>query len=160
VVTSYAYDAADRLSSLGQDLAGTTRDVTFGFSYNKASEITSRTNSNTAYAPTQASAQVSYGVNGLNQLTTVNATAMTYNTLGDLTGDGAKTYGYDALNRMTSVTGATLAYDAAGRMSQLTSGGVTTKYLYDGGEMIGEYSSAGALLRRYVHGPDDDEPLV
>jgi hypothetical protein len=31
---------------------------------------------------------------------------------------------------------------------------------YDGAEMIGEYSGTNALLRRYVHGPGDDQPLV
>ena len=160
VTSTYTYDPAGRLASLTNDLAGTAADATFGFSYNKAGQITSRTNSNAAYAPTQASAQVSYGVNGLNQLTTANTTALTYDGRGNLAGDGAKTYGYDVLNRMTSVTGAVVYHDANGRMKQLTSGGVATKYLYDGAAMISEQASVSVVLRRYVHGPAADEPLV
>jgi RHS repeat-associated protein len=32
--------------------------------------------------------------------------------------------------------------------------------LYDGNELIAEYAPSGAILRRYVHGPGDDEPVV
>jgi RHS repeat-associated protein len=36
----------------------------------------------------------------------------------------------------------------------------TTRFAYDGLDLIGEYSSTNSLLRRYVHGPGMDEPLV
>jgi RHS repeat-associated protein len=39
-------------------------------------------------------------------------------------------------------------------------GTTTTRFLYDGAEMIAEYDGSNALLRRYVHGPGADEPLV
>jgi RHS repeat-associated protein len=39
-------------------------------------------------------------------------------------------------------------------------GGSVTRFLYDGADMIAEYNAANALLRRYVHGPGADEPLV
>ncbi|MFZ4604273.1 MAG: RHS repeat-associated core domain-containing protein, partial [Caulobacterales bacterium] len=35
-----------------------------------------------------------------------------------------------------------------------------SSYLYDGVNLIGEYDTTGALVRRYVHGPGTDEPLV
>jgi RHS repeat-associated protein len=38
--------------------------------------------------------------------------------------------------------------------------GVTTRFLYDGVDAIAEYNASGALLRRYVHGPGVDEPIV
>ena len=38
--------------------------------------------------------------------------------------------------------------------------GATTSLAYDGTDLIAEYNSAGTLLRRYVHGPGVDEPLV
>ena len=38
--------------------------------------------------------------------------------------------------------------------------GSTTQFLYDGDELIGEYNGSGALLRRYVHGPLTDDPLI
>jgi RHS repeat-associated protein len=37
---------------------------------------------------------------------------------------------------------------------------VTTKFVYDGTDLIAEYDGGGNLLRRYVHGPGTDEPLV
>ncbi len=42
----------------------------------------------------------------------------------------------------------------------MVSAGVTTRFLYDGADMIAEYDASNALLRRYVHGPGMDEPLV
>ena len=40
-------------------------------------------------------------------------------------------------------------------------GGGATQLLYDGDALVGEYDAvSGALLRRYVHGPGVDEPLV
>lgn len=74
------------------------------------------------------------------------------------------TYGYDTDNRLKSASktglAATLAYDAVGRMRQTTLGGAVTNLLYDGTDLVAEYNSAGALLRRYVHGPGIDEPLA
>ena len=37
---------------------------------------------------------------------------------------------------------------------------MSTSYLYDGLQLIGEYSSTGALVRRYIPGASLDEPLV
>gem|GEM_PF-6417489 len=48
-MTTYAYDPVSRLSSLTQDLSGTTYDVTTTFAYNPASQITSQTRSNDQY---------------------------------------------------------------------------------------------------------------
>ena len=38
--------------------------------------------------------------------------------------------------------------------------GVTTQFLYDGDRLLAEYNGSGTLLRRYVHGPGIDEPIV
>jgi RHS repeat-associated protein len=60
---------------------------------------------------------------------------------------------------VTSSGGTSLSYDPLGRLYQ-TSASVTTKLQYDGADLIAEYNAADALLRRYVHGPGADEPLV
>lgn len=52
-----------------------------------------------------------------------------------------------------------LSYDQASRLYAVA-GSAATRFLYDGGDIIGEYNGAGTLLRRYVHGPGIDEPLV
>ncbi|MDP3391860.1 MAG: RHS repeat-associated core domain-containing protein [Methylococcaceae bacterium] len=53
-----------------------------------------------------------------------------------------------------------LIYDGDGRLTQTTLAGVNTYLIYDGNDLVAEYDNNGALLRRYVHGPGVDEPLV
>ena len=36
----------------------------------------------------------------------------------------------------------------------------TTRFAYDGVDLIAEYNGSNAMLKRYVHGPGDDEPVV
>ena len=104
-----------------------------------------------------------YVANGLNQLTAAGALALTYDARGNLTASGTSLYTYTSENFLKSGPGgATLSYDPFGRLYQTSMGTApsTTRFLYDGVDMIGEYNSANALLRRYVHGPGDDQPLV
>ena len=44
------------------------------------------------------------------------------------------------------------------RASSAASG--TRTYLYDGTDIVAEYDGAGAVVRRYVHGPGIDEPIL
>jgi len=53
-----------------------------------------------------------------------------------------------------------LSYDPLGRLRQTNAAGVVTDFLYDGDRLSTEYNSSGTLLRRYVHGPGIDEPIV
>ncbi|MCF8883940.1 RHS repeat-associated core domain-containing protein, partial [Erythrobacter sp. SN021] len=53
-----------------------------------------------------------------------------------------------------------LSYDPLGRLYRYTAPQVDTRFAYDGIDMIGEYNASGTLLRRYVHGPGIDNPLV
>jgi len=46
------------------------------------------------------------------------------------------------------------------RLVQVSAGTATTHLLYDGDALVAEYNGAGTQLRRYVHGPGVDEPLV
>lgn len=169
---SYAYDAVNRLAGLKIDPTGTTNDLIIGavggagtaIAYNPASQITSLTKSNDAYAWTDHyNFDRNYTTNGLNQYTASGSTSLGYDGRGNLTSSGGTTYTYNGLNQLTSVSGgnsATLTYDPADRLYQLVSGSVTTRYLYDGVNMIGEYNGSNALLRRFVPGPGTDEPIV
>jgi RHS repeat-associated protein len=165
--TSYGYDSVQRLSSLGQQFAGGSGNVTQTFGYNPASEITSETRDNDAYAWT---GQVNipgraYVPNALSQYATIGGTSQTYDANGNLTSDGSNTYVYDAENRMTSATvgGVTtsLRYDPLGRLYEVN-GGATgiTRFLYDGDDLVAEYNSSGTLLRRYMWGDETDEPIL
>lgn len=165
--TSFGFDAVSRLSTLTQNLAGTTYDGTATFTPIPSSQIGTRTQTNDAtYSWTTAVSPLSMIHNGLNQLTQLGSTGVTHDTLGNLaTGESTFTYGYDIENRLRSaVAGGTtisLAYDPLGVLSQVTtSAGATTNFLYDGLDLVAEYSSAGTVVRRYVHGGGIDEPLV
>ncbi len=176
----YAYDTAGRLSSetntIGTSRAlsfqydaasnrtATANDQTFGFGYTPASQISSRSASNDNYNWIGATiTNRAYARNGLNQYTNVGGTNFAYDARGNLTSDGARTFVYDLENRLLSVSGSaslTLAYDPLGRLRQTTAASVSTDFLYDGDRLSAEYNAAGAVLRRTVHGPGVDEPLV
>jgi len=166
--TTYSYDPISRLESLSHDLASSgTSDVTINLIYNPASQITTRSISNTTYEyPIVSAPTLTYTPNGLNQYTQVSSgVPITYgwDAKGNLTSDGASTFTYDPENRLASATGAksaTLNYDPLGRLFQVVSGSVTTRFLYDGNQLIAEYNSSGTLLRRYVHGAGLNEPIV
>jgi RHS repeat-associated protein len=52
------------------------------------------------------------------------------------------------------------ARDPLGRLYQTAQGAVTTRFAYDGVDLIAEYNASNALLRRYVHGPGIDNPIA
>jgi uncharacterized protein RhaS with RHS repeats len=145
--TYYGYDPINRPSVLIQDITGTADDVTFGFGYNSASQITTRSTSNDSYVWTgDVNVNRNYAVNGLNQYTSAGPATFTYDANGNLTSDGSSTYLYDVENRLVSAGGgssANLRYDPLGRLYE-TSGGAAgiTWFLYDGDALIAEYSAA------------------
>jgi RHS repeat-associated protein len=48
-----------------------------------------------------------------------------------------------------------------GRLYEVAGNTGTTRFLYDGDALVAEYEgTSGQLLRRYVHGPGVDEPLI
>jgi RHS repeat-associated protein len=162
--TSYGFDYADRLTSLSHDLAGTATDLSQTVGYNAGGQVNSLTGTNATYSPSGfVNVSSTYGVNGRNQLTTVGSASLSYDAKGNLTSDSATTYGYDVYNNLTSTSSSagstTISYDLAGRLAK-TVGSATTQFQYDGQAMIAEYNSSGSLLRRYVHGPAADEPIV
>ncbi|WP_161966022.1 RHS repeat domain-containing protein [Steroidobacter cummioxidans] len=161
--TAYDYDLAWRLSSLSQDLASASQDLSLGFSYNSASQVAGRTVSNEAYSYFSMTQSKSYSRDGRNRYTTVGGINYVYDGRGNLKSDGARTFNYDLENHLLSVTGSekpvSLTYDPNGRLLTSTSGGLTTRYLYDGDKLVAEYNGA-TLVRRYVHGAGVDEPLV
>jgi hypothetical protein len=80
--------------------------------YNPASQLTGITRSNDAYAWTgHYNVNRTYGTNGLNQLTTAGALALTYDGRGNLNKSGTDNYGYTSENRMGDAPNATLLYD-------------------------------------------------
>lgn len=163
--TSYAYDPVSRLGTETQTFASGTKNTISTFGYNPANQITSQSRTNDAYAFAGYTATSnSYAVNALNQYTAVGVGSLGYDSNGNLVATGGTSFNYDVENRLISAVGtrnASLVYDPNGRLFQ-TSGGSfgTIQFLYDGDALIGEYDGAGNLLRRYVHGPGVDEPVM
>ena len=167
---TYGWDDAGRLTGQTDAFAGGTGNVGWTFGYNPASQITSETRDNDAYAWTGAVAvDRNYAVNGLNQYTSAGPASFTYDANGNLTADGTSTYTYDVENRLVkAVTGATttnLVYDPLGRLFQVDQGtnASTTRFVNDGDALVAEYNyNGGTLKARYVHGSNAaaDDPLV
>jgi RHS repeat-associated protein len=165
-VTSYGYDAVSRLSSLTQDLAGTLQDLTLTFGHNPARQISSAIRSNDAYAwGRHYNVDRPYTANGLNQQTAAGSTLLGYDARGNLTSSGGNSYAYDTENRLTAMAGAlNLTYEPGseqllGTYNPLT--GLDTRFGWSGRQMITEFSaSPWQVLRRYVPGPNVDEPII
>ncbi len=164
--TAYTYDPVGRLLTLTQNLAGTTFDGSLTFTRAPSGQIaTSQQSNDGTYSWTPSGSPAAMTYNGRNQLTQLGATAVSHDALTNLvSGESTFTYGYDVENGLRSaVAGATtvsLSYDPLGMLNDLTMNGVSTKFLYDGPDLIAEYNASGTLLRRYVHGIGSDQPLV
>ena len=163
-VTSYAYDDVSRLGQIVQNLNGSTNDLTLDFTYNPASQIVSNVRSNNGYSFTgHANVNAASTINGLNQVTAAGGTSIGHgDARGNITAIGGTGYTYDSSNRLASAGSAEYYYyDPAGRLfAHANVGNGYTYFLNSGDTMIGEYNGSGAILRRFVHGPGVDEPLV
>jgi RHS repeat-associated protein len=174
-LTTFDYYPTDWLWLLGHNLAGgAANDLSLGFSYNRAGQISqaSRDNVTDAYAWTGTyTVDRAYTTNGLNQYGSAGSATFAYDANGNLTSDGTNSYSYDVENRLVGRSpstssggtgGVTLRYDPLGRLWQLTGQSGTTTFLYDGDALTAEYDAAGNVLRRYIHGSNAgaDDPLV
>lgn len=159
--TSTATQTNGRVETITNNLGGaaTTHDLTQTFAYNPAGQIQSVVRSNDAYAwGAHYNVDRPYTIDGLNRIASAG---FTYDTRGNLTNDGTNAYTYTAENLLKTAPGSTtLAYDPLGRLYETVKSPVTTRFLYDGIDMIGEYDAANAVQRRYVHGPGIDNPIV
>lgn len=157
--TTYGYDPMSRLNDL-QIKAGSTLTNKFGFSFTPASQIKQRTLSNSAFAWAGAVAvNRTYTPNGLNQYSAVTGIpTITYDPKGNLTTGGGQLYSYNAENELATQGTYRFYYDPHHRLLYSTQTG--SRLLYDGTNLVAEYNSTGTVQRRYVFGPNQDEPLV
>lgn len=160
--TSTGYDPVSMLASLTLTApAATSYNQSVTFAHNPAGQISSKSVTNSGYLPTIAAASKTFTYNGQNEMVTAGGAAVTHDARGNLTGDGAATYGFDVLNRLISRSGGTtLSYDPASRLYQVAASSGTVRFQYDGVNAMTEYSTGGAVLRRYVHGPGLDQPIL
>jgi len=147
---NYGYDAVDQLASANY---GSRNEA---FNYDAVGNRTGVVDSVTG--------TIGYNTNNLNQYSSVGAVAPTYDTNGNLAGYGSWSYGYDSKNRLLNAADgtstATFTYDGRNRQVSRTINGTTTYFVYDEWDLIAEYDAAGALMQKYIRGPDDDELLA
>lgn len=180
VTTYYGYDGASRLNCLTFNLAGggtfacspsgvtaSGSDQAINFLRNGAGQITTRTAANDIYSWSGTyNVNRPYLVNGLNQYTASGAVAPSYDVKGNLaSAGGTADYTYSTKNELVgrSDTGVGFYHDPLGRLdSVLGAPGGDYGFQYDGAQISTEVSATSGfpILRRYVYGPDDDEPIV
>ncbi len=165
----WLYDPVGRMRYQSIDLPGAA--TIWNFLRNPASQITSATRSNDLYAWSRHYGVArTYATDGLNRYNRTDSTTAAgpgsatygYDANGNLTSDGSRTYTYDVENRLVGASGGfALTYDPLGRLFQAGGGSDDViRYLYDGDALVAEYTTAGTMLRRYVHGSGADEPLL
>ena len=100
--------------------------------------------------------------NGQNQLTTSGGATIGYDARGNLSSDSVNSYSYDILNRLVSTgAGLTTVYDPEDRLLSLAQNATTTtQFAYVGANVAAEINASNQILRRYVPGPGEDEPVV
>ncbi|RED12667.1 RHS repeat-associated core domain-containing protein [Parasphingopyxis lamellibrachiae] len=182
-LVSYTHDALARMTRIDR---ANNRDqqITYGalsrpsrhtehyfthidLTYNPASQILTRAlSADNMVWNHHANVNRNYAVNTLNQYTSAGGVSFSYDNSGNMTASGSDTFAYDPANRMTSATVGggslyNLRYDGLGRLYRTWGNGeASTYYTYDGDALVAEYSHTGTLLRRYIHGPGVDDPIL
>ena len=158
------YTSNNRPGITGYAFADSSKNLQSWTNYNAAGQVNRRDFTNDGYDWTITyGVQQSYGINGLNQVTSAGSTNFGYDARGRLNSDGTNSYSYTkAGSQLVQVGGANgtagLGYDGLHRLAQTQAPG-TTRFAYDGGTAIEEQDGSGNILRRYVPGADGS-PLV
>jgi len=151
---NYGYDNADRLTSathpagmglpaaesFGYDKAGNREDPVDALLYNY--------DANNRILKSPGIASYSFDADG-NPITKSTGETFSYNHDSRLTGYS---------NPGTSTT-ASYRYDPQGRRVNKTVNGTTTWYLWEGTNLMAEYSSTGSQQKRYAYLPDQYAPI-
>lgn len=146
--TTYGYDALNRVNA---ENPGTAASYTYDATSNRLTKVLGGTTTTTVPSTS-------------NKISAVGGNSYTYDAAGDITAIGsANTYTWNAAGQLaTSVvsgtTVGTYTYDMQNRRTKKVAAS-TTYYVYGlNGQLYGEYSSAGALIREYVY--LNGEPLA
>ncbi|WP_198289826.1 RHS repeat domain-containing protein [Teredinibacter turnerae] len=159
--TQYNYNGKLELESL--EHSGLVKET---YSYTAGQQLKTKSISDTrfGYEKPPVYSYLSFSSNHLNQLSAIYYTPLDYTNLGSFEGGYGGDFGYNVKNQLTSASvenrTINLSYDPSDRLLNVTEGGESTKFLYDGNNVIAEYDENGSLLRRYVHGGAIDEPLM
>jgi RHS repeat-associated protein len=166
-IRNQSYDNASRITSITDSTTSAYTWSTLG--YDVLDRLTSAVDGSLTI-------KWSYDANG-NRLTQTYASASTFNIsstsnqITSTTGALVRTYAYDAAGNPTSYgtsvlayndrgrlasdtvggTSSTMVYNALGQMIEYTFGSTSTVLVYDeAGHILGEYTTAGGLMREYI----------
>jgi RHS repeat-associated protein len=146
--------------ALGQVKKADSPNSTFDRAY-LYDDIGNRKNAADGLTVIAPGTQPTYTANSLNQYTLINAAVPSYDFAGNMTGDAgansaaiARTYVWDGENRLKEVKItaapqtqiAAYRYDAFHRRISKTLGTSTTWFIYDGWNLIGEYTATTGSL--------------
>lgn len=168
--TTYDYEADSDLDSLDIYISGTGNSVKFDYSFNLVGQVTGNKISNDDYVWNPGTTNVTneYGINEMNQVETENSNVIEYDENGNLETKGDRTLTWSVENYLLKVEN-TLGdlgeyqYDAFGRrIEKIANGNDTTRYVYDGSNVIAELDgdSSNAVEYRYVYGQGVDRPIA
>jgi len=106
-----------------------------------------------------------YTTNALNQYTALGAEVLLYDINGNLTTQGlSASYSYDSKNRLIGATKGTetmsATYDYQNRQVSRTMNNGVSYFIYDGWNLIGEYTANGSMWQKHIHGAATDEILA
>jgi RHS repeat-associated protein len=157
IVQTYGYDEANELNSISFTKGATTLgDLAYG--YDLVGRRTALWGSFARTAlPAATTATASYNAN--NQLTSWNGTTPSYDPNGNLTSFGSQTFTWNDRNQLqaTSAGSASFSYDGLGRRLSKTVGGTTTKFLYDGANVVQEQNSSNTATANLLTGLGIDQ---
>jgi len=150
----YGYDNADRLTTATHP-AGLAIPTAESFGYDRAGNRED---------PIDA---LLYDYDANNRiLKSPGITSYSFDADGNpITQSTGETFSYNHDNRLTSYnnpgtsTTASYQYDPQGRRINKTVNGTTTWYLWDGTNLMAEYSNTGSQLKRYAYLPDQYAPI-
>ncbi|GAA4734680.1 RHS repeat-associated core domain-containing protein [Phytohabitans rumicis] len=150
-VATYAYDAANQLSAIAYTTPDGDGIGDLRYGYDPSGRIEQITGSLAQVTIPASGPSVSYDAD--NRMTSRGGQALTYDAEGNLTGDGASAYTWNARGQLATADDVTYTYDAVGRRASRTVAGATTRYQYDGTNLVRELTGAGGIAR-WTGGPD------
>jgi RHS repeat-associated protein len=157
IVQTYGYDDVNELTSIGYTKGvSTLGDLAYG--YDAAGRRTALWGSyGRTGLPAATTASASY--NPDNQLTSWNGTTLSYDLNGNLTDSGSQTFTWNDRNQLTATStgSASFSYDGLGRRLSKTVGGTTTKFLYDGANVVQEQNSTNTATANLLTGLGIDQ---
>jgi YD repeat-containing protein len=174
VTTTYGYDTANRLlSMLHQNPTAQIENLVY--EYDENSNRRKFTRNATLPLRTGVDSATYDNANEMLTFTPASATTrnMTYDNNGNMTSVtnncGVTNYTWNARNQLVGINGFTAAcgsltanfkYDALGRRIEKTISGITTRYLYDGLDIIQEKNASNAVTANYIRTLNIDESLT